>query len=101
PGWMSWMADIVPDRLRGKYFSRRRQWGILSAIPTALVVGWIVDHLAPVGDGNATLRICAILFMCSAVFGVIDILLFKCVPDVPMEPRRSASVFKLLGGPLR
>src|SRR3982751_6071315 len=35
PGWLSWMADIVPDRLRGKYFSRRRQWGIVSAIPAA------------------------------------------------------------------
>ena len=33
PGWMSWMADIVPDRVRGKYFSRRRQWGIVTAIP--------------------------------------------------------------------
>ena len=26
------VAERVPERLRGKYFSRRRQWGILSAI---------------------------------------------------------------------
>ena len=30
----------------GKYFSRRRQWGILSGIPAALVVGWLLDHHA-------------------------------------------------------
>ena len=44
PAWVSWMADVVPERLRGKYFSRRRQWGIVSAIPTALLVGWLLDR---------------------------------------------------------
>jgi MFS family permease len=101
PAWMSWMADIVPDRCRGKYFSRRRQWGILSAIPTALAVGWILDHWVVPGDGLGTLRLCAIIFMCAAVFGVIDIHMFQHVPDVPMAPRRSTPMLKLLGGPLK
>ena len=101
PGWLSWMADIVPERVRGKYFSRRRQWGILSAIPAAIGAGWILDHLVPAGDPLGTLRVCTILFLCSAVFGVIDIHLFQYVPDVPMEPRRRASALKLLAGPLR
>jgi MFS family permease len=105
PGWLSWMADIVPERVRGKYFSRRRQWGILSAIPTALAVGWLLDHLVPMHgsapDPNGTLRWCAIIFMCSAVFGIVDIHMFQYVPDVPMEPRRSVPMRKLLSGPLR
>ncbi|MEO6436847.1 MAG: MFS transporter [Tepidisphaeraceae bacterium] len=104
PAWLSWMADIVPDRVRGKYFSRRRQWGILSAIPTALAVGWLLDHYAghaAGGGGLSTLHWCAIIFVVSAVFGVIDIHMFQYVPDVPMEPRRQESVLKLLGGPLR
>src|SRR5688572_5335083 len=46
PGWMTWMADVVPERVRGKYFSRRRQWGILSAIPAALFAGWLLDRVA-------------------------------------------------------
>jgi MFS family permease len=101
PGWMSWMADIVPARVRGKYFSRRRQWGILSAIPAALGAGWVLDHMVQPGDPTASLRCCAILFLCAAVFGVADIHLFQYVPDVPMEPRRRASALKLLAGPLR
>src|SRR5687767_2014933 len=36
PAWTGWMADVVPSRARGRYFSRRRQWGIVSAIPAAL-----------------------------------------------------------------
>jgi MFS family permease len=106
PAWLSWMADIVPDRVRGKYFSRRRQWGILSAIPTALFVGWLLDRMAPAATGGhadpaATLRWCAIIFMCAAVFGIIDIAFFRHVPDVPMEPRRRVPMLKLMAGPLR
>jgi MFS family permease len=103
PAWMSWMADIVPDRCRGKYFSRRRQWGILSAIPTAIAVGWLLDFWAMPGGGSSlgTLGWCAIIFMCAAVFGIIDIHMFQHVPDVPMEPRRHTPMLKLLGGPLK
>ena len=106
PGWLSWMADIVPQRVRGKYFSRRRQWGILSAIPTALAVGWLLDHIAPIQAGGllnlpATLRWCAIIFMCSAVFGIVDIFFFRYVPDVPMEPQRRVPMRHLLAQPLR
>ena len=44
PAWTSWMADVVPERLRGKYFSRRRQWGIASAIPAcSLQAGCSID----------------------------------------------------------
>ena len=100
PGWMSWMADIVPDRLRGKYFSRRRQWGIVSAIPAALAAGWVLDHWVG-GSAGATLKWCAIIFMCASVFGVIDIHMFQHVPDVPMEPRRSVPILRLMAGPLR
>ena len=38
PAWVSWMADLVPGRVRGKYFSRRRQLGILPALPVALLL---------------------------------------------------------------
>src|SRR5688500_19728202 len=64
PGWVSWMADVVPERLRGKYFSRRRQWGIVTAIPAAIFAGWFLDRLSAGGEPHASwevLRWCAIL----------------------------------------
>jgi MFS family permease len=101
PAWMSWMADIVPDRCRGKYFSRRRQWGIVTAIPTAIAVGWILDVWAVPGASLGTLGWCAIIFMCASVFGIVDIHMFQHVPEVPMEPRRSTPMLKLLADPLK
>jgi MFS family permease len=101
PAWVSWMADVVPDRLRGKYFSRRRQWGIVSAIPTALFVGWLLDTRAVTHDPMTTLRWCAIVFMCAAVFGVVDIAFFTILPAAPKEPRRGAGLLKAMAEPLR
>jgi MFS family permease len=101
PAWVSWMADVVPDRLRGKYFSRRRQWGVVSAIPTALLAGWMLDRCCATSDSMMTLRWCAILFMCAAVFGLADIHLFQYLPGVRTPPRRGFGLVKALGGPLR
>ena len=101
PAWVSWMADVVPERLRGKYFSRRRQWGVVSAIPTALLAGWVLDRCCATGDSLATLRWCAILFMWAAVFGLADIHLFQYLPGVPTPPRKGPGLLKALGGPLR
>jgi len=44
PGWVSWMADVVPARVRGRYFSRRRQWSVLTALPAAWFTGWLLDR---------------------------------------------------------
>ena len=101
PAWVSWMADVVPERVRGKYFSRRRQWGLVSAIPTALFAGWLLDRCCASSDSMTTLRWCAIVFMCAAVFGLADIHLFQYLPGVPTPPRKGSGLLKALGGPLR
>ena len=99
PAWVSWMADLVPGRVRGKYFSRRRQLGILPALPVALLVGWLLDHN---GTGPiSTLQWCAVIFMCAAVCGLMDIHLFHYVPDVRPAPRRGAGLLRAMVRPLR
>jgi MFS family permease len=103
PAWTSWMADIVPERSRGKYFSRRRCYGILSAIPAALAVGWLLDRAAVSGGGNVLLvmKWCAIVFMAASVFGMTDIFLFNFVPDVPKAPQRDTSLLTIFAKPMR
>jgi MFS family permease len=104
PAWMSWMADVVPERSRGRYFSRRRQWGILSAIPAAFIAGWVLDayvNTGPESNPLANLKWCAIVFMVAAVFGVADIHLFQYVPDVPKAPQRRTPLLRIIAEPLR
>jgi MFS family permease len=99
PAWVSWMADVVPGRVRGKFFSRRRQWGILPAIPAAVIVGWLLDRNTAGGMG--TLHWCALIFMWAAAFGLADVALFHAVPDVPAAPRRGAGLLRAMARPLR
>ena len=42
--WMSWMAVLVPVKLRGRYFGWRRSLSSLSALLTIPVGGWLVSH---------------------------------------------------------
>lgn len=98
--WTSWMADIVPERLRGRYFNRRRQFGILSAIPTACIVGWWLDHRVDPTDPAAMLRTCALIFSMSAVFGMADIASFHFIPDIPLPPKKGLRMLATLSEPL-
>ncbi len=42
--WMSWMAVLVPGKLRGRYFSLRRSLSSLTALLTIPVGGWLVSR---------------------------------------------------------
>ena len=39
----AWLAEIVPPRLRGRYFARRQRWQLGVLIPTLLAAGWFAD----------------------------------------------------------
>ncbi len=100
PAWVSWMADVVPDRVRGRYFARRRQWGILTAIPAALVAGWIIDYYVRAKSDSLTLMIvCKAIFCGAALFGLVDILMFCLVPHVKKRKPRQP-LLKMLTHPL-
>jgi MFS family permease len=64
-------------------------------------VGLIIDFWAVPPEPLGALGWCAILFMCAACFGVVDIAMFEAVPDVPMTPRRATPIRKLLGQPMK
>lgn len=101
PAWTSWMADIVPDRVRGRYFARRRQWGILTAIPAALGAGWTLDYfIATEASGMLLMGVCTIIFSISAVFGVVDIVLFHFVPHA-VRPKPRVPFMAMIATPLR
>ncbi len=67
--WLSWMADLVPIGLRGRYFgSRNVVCGLASALAT-FAGGWYLDRFAAAGPpwGFATLFGFAVLAGCGSV----------------------------------
>jgi MFS family permease len=100
PAWTCWMADVVPARINGKYFSRRRQWGNLTAIPAAVLIGWFLDRISA-GDDFSTLRWCALLFIACALCGLGDIHLFQFVSAVSRQPKDGSRVLSSFQTPLK
>lgn len=99
PAWVNWMGDIVPARTRGRYFSRRRQLGILTAVPAALLVGLLLDRYRD-AEPMVVLWCVALVFLAAMVFGVVDIALFHVVPH-EVKPRPSVPIRQMLLRPLR
>ncbi len=100
PAWMSWMADLIPLRVRAHYFSRRRAWGMYTMIPASIIPGLVLDwkHVSPEQGGPAlnTMWWCGMLFMISSVFGILDIASHHFVKHVSVPPQKQSDESSLL-----
>ena len=82
--WMSWMADLVREEIRGRYFGRRNAALGAAALLATLAGGhfldtWKVNH--PKGELDA-LRV---LFTVGVVCGVISLLIQSRIYEPPLE----------------
>jgi MFS family permease len=101
PAWYSWLTDLVPARIRGRYFSRRIQAGQLVSLVLTIGVGLALDWAEGV-SGLALARMLSGLLTVAAVCGLVDILYFLRVPDAgPRVPDRRYGVRELFVEPLR
>ena len=96
PGWMTWMSDLIPRRIRGRYFARRLMWAQRVQIVVVILLSVALDAATVRGapetlasQGRLMVVICAV-FVIGAVFGAVDILLFRkireMVPHLPPPP---------------
>jgi MFS family permease len=98
PGWVSWMADLVPARIRGRYFARRRQLGMATSVPAALIVGELLNRYA---GSDMTPWLLILIFLAATVFGILDIGIFLYIPDRKRPTHHTTSTLARLGAPLR
>jgi MFS family permease len=101
PAWVSWMADLVPEPIRGRYFARRRQLGTITAVPTALLAGLLLDHFTRSADPSMAIWWCSILFVVVTAFGVVDIVLFFWVPPIRHARVSHVPIWHTLVRPLK
>ena len=80
PAWYSWLSDIVPARIRGRYLSRRTQAGQIVSLVLTVAVGVALDWAEGI-SGLALSRVLSVLLAMAAVCGLVDILFFVRIPD--------------------
>lgn len=100
PAWMSWMGDLIPRRIRGRYLGNRQRYSRYVQIPLVVVISIVLDFMTdpdqPITAADQPLLLNAImvLFAFAAIAGALDILLFlrirEVVPTTPDAPRKPA-----------
>lgn len=101
PPWITWMADTVPERIRGRYFSRRGQYGRAVGVVTTVLIGFALDRATQI-DPLTLRRVISGVLVIGALCGITDIAMFRGVPDHDEPPGNpDLSLGRLLAEPLR
>ncbi|UCD37350.1 MAG: MFS transporter [Fidelibacterota bacterium] len=89
--WTTWMADLIPERLRGRYFGFRH--GLIAAVTIAASImggiwlDWGSDNL---GESTALTYIVVV----ASLAGCIGVILLGRQPDIPRPAERKAPRLK-------
>jgi MFS family permease len=82
--WTSWMGDLVPGTVRGRYFGRRTALCALAATGASLTAGLVLDRGR--NPGQAGVALCALTLVACATGAVTTLLLRR-----QHEPRRATA----------
>ena len=97
PAVMSWFADVIPARIRGRFFATWSQGGAI----VGLIAGQFVAHLLDRAMSQEALtRTISIAFAVAAVMGVIDFLWIIPIPDVGHRANPQITLRELFREPL-
>jgi MFS family permease len=80
--WWSWMADLIPERLRGSFWGRRQSVVTLAHLGAVFLVGWLLDVFSDTQLGGSYFGF-VLVFSMAAVLGCADILVHLRVPEPP------------------
>ena len=83
PAWMGWMSDVIPRKVRGRYFGFRNRIGQMVGITITLVIGWLLDSTTR-AQGDATgsaMLIMSLILGVAGICGALDILCFIPIQD--------------------
>ncbi|MEX0776653.1 MAG: MFS transporter [Phycisphaeraceae bacterium] len=92
PAWFNWMADVIPRKVRGRYFGIRNRIGMSIGLCTTLAIGYVLDladfaEHQPGGAGTV-LKVTSVMLAIAGLFGTLDIQLFRRVGDDHPPPKR-------------
>ena len=87
-GWWSWMADLIPDKMRGSYFGRRSSIMQIINILWFMTVSITLDTLTSLN----IFYIYSFIFFIGAIAGLLDVFLFVFVPEPEQEKTEKITV---------
>jgi MFS family permease len=100
PAVLAWLADLVPGRIRGRYFSRRLQVGQFVGLAATVVIGYALDRADQLGE-TTLINTLVFALSVSAACGILDFFLLSGIQDPPAHrPNPNLKIKDLVHGPL-
>jgi MFS family permease len=117
PSWNTWMADLIPARIRGRFFARRNVYSLSVQLTATVALGLLLDRVCPpllreqiqngvkhAGDPEVRWLVWTLLgiFIVAGIMGTMDIALFRRVREIFLRsPRARIAPWEIVLGPLR
>ncbi len=97
--WNSWMRDLVPEDLYGRFFGRRAAANTALAMVLALLGGILIDRWKQFAPDRSVIAYMW-LYLTSAGIGFVGVWLLSITPERPMAPAQSRPrVLAMLSAP--
>ena len=102
PAWMNWIADVVPRRVRGRFYGMRQLVARPIAVVVTLAVGAAIDLVQDTQQPHMMLRATSVILVIASLFGLLEVETYQRVHD-PKPARQNGHVdwLRNLAQPLR
>ena len=89
--WLSWMSDLVPDRMRGRFFGTRNMFCGASGMVAMVIYGRLLDGLKNYSFGSLPAGF-SVTFTTAVLFGMMSLFFLKNISESSsnqMQPNHS------------
>jgi MFS family permease len=100
--FLTWMAELIPEPLRGVFWGRRGQIGGAVGTVASLIAAWLLGDATPASANFPRARL-GLVFALGGLAGLIGMLFLRCLPDPRRHETRAEQpgLRATLGVPLR
>ena len=98
--WNSWMRDLIPSKIMGKFFSRRMQLSTIMGTFVVVTGGFFIDNYERIVS-ISKLHAYIAVFSIGLILGLWGIFFLAKTPEPPMAPPLPESFIKKLIKPLK
>lgn len=93
PAWYSWMSDLIPERLRSKFWALRQSISMIPFLAVMVLSGWVLDIFGDPRQSGGSFLGFGLVFGVAGVLGCLDIIIHFGVPEprttpIRFEPRK-------------
>lgn len=96
--WLSWMADLVPPNIRGRYFGRRNMILGMVTMITSIIAGQVLDHYKISHQLNIGFLM---VLLVAVVCGILAFIFLTRQPEPPYQRTPAYNFINYVSLPFR